>query len=64
MAYVTGRGHVPFDFRLYLPRTWCQNRKRRDPPQPMQVRAGVAGKTAEVAQSSGKRLVPARRDPS
>jgi SRSO17 transposase len=30
MAYVTGRGHAPFDFRLYLPRTWCQNRKRRE----------------------------------
>ncbi len=30
MAYVTGRGHTPFDFRLYLPRTWCQNRKRRE----------------------------------
>src|SRR5512133_2391307 len=30
MAYVTGRGHAPFDFRLSLPRTWCQNRKRRE----------------------------------
>jgi SRSO17 transposase len=30
MAYVTGRGHAPFDFRLYLPRPWCQDRKRRE----------------------------------
>lgn len=30
MAYVTGRGHAPFDFRLYLPRTWCQDGKRRE----------------------------------
>src|SRR6266487_263861 len=30
MAYVTGRGHAPFDFRLYLPKTWCQNRNRRE----------------------------------
>ena len=26
MAYVTARGHAPFDFRLYLPKAWCQNR--------------------------------------
>ena len=39
MAYVTGRGHAPFDFRLYLPRTWCQNRNRRE-------RAGVPGEVA------------------
>jgi SRSO17 transposase len=39
MAYVTGRGHAPFDFRLYLPRTWCQNRNRRE-------RAAVPGEVA------------------
>jgi SRSO17 transposase len=28
-AYVTGRGHAPFDFRLYLPRAWCADAARR-----------------------------------
>jgi SRSO17 transposase len=39
MAYVTGRGHAPFDFRLYLPQTWCQDRNRRE-------RAAVPGEVA------------------
>ena len=29
-AYVTPRGHAPFDFRLYLPGSWFQGRARRD----------------------------------
>ena len=29
-AYVAGRGHAPFDFRLYLPRAWCADRDRRE----------------------------------
>lgn len=29
MAYVTARGHTLFDFRLYLPRQWCQDEQRR-----------------------------------
>jgi SRSO17 transposase len=29
-AYVTGRGHVLFDFRLYLPKVWCWDRRRRE----------------------------------
>jgi SRSO17 transposase len=28
-AYVTGRGHALFDFRLYLPKAWCAGRGRR-----------------------------------
>jgi SRSO17 transposase len=28
-AYVTGRAHALFDFRLYLPRSWCLDTKRR-----------------------------------
>jgi SRSO17 transposase len=28
-AYVTARGHTLFDFRLYLPKAWCQDSKRR-----------------------------------
>jgi len=27
-AYVTARGHVPFDFRLYLPKSWFRGRAR------------------------------------
>src|SRR5271165_1590783 len=29
-AYVTPRGHAPFDFRLYLPKSWFRGRARRD----------------------------------
>ena len=29
-AYVTARAHALFDFRLYLPKAWCQDRKRRE----------------------------------
>jgi SRSO17 transposase len=29
-AYVTARAHTLFDFRLYLPRAWCQDSKRRE----------------------------------
>ena len=29
-AYVTSRGHAPFDFRLYLPESWFRGRARRD----------------------------------
>jgi hypothetical protein len=43
-AYVTARAHALFDFRLYLPKQWCQYKKRgsgrtslmtwRSPPSP------------------------------
>ena len=29
-VYVTPRGHAPFDFRLYLPKSWFRGRARRD----------------------------------
>ena len=32
-AYVTGRGHALFDFRLYLPKAWCRSRRRRQRAQ-------------------------------
>jgi SRSO17 transposase len=32
-AYVTGRGHALFDFRLYLPKAWCADRLRRQRAQ-------------------------------
>jgi len=41
-AYVTGRGHALFDFRLYLPKAWCRDRRRR---QRAQVPADVAFQT-------------------
>jgi SRSO17 transposase len=28
-AYVTARGHTLLDFRLYLPKRWCQDKERR-----------------------------------
>jgi SRSO17 transposase len=28
-AYVTARAHALFDFRLYLPKSWCGDKKRR-----------------------------------
>jgi SRSO17 transposase len=41
-AYVTARGHALYDFRLYLPRAWCQDRQRRERAK---VPAGVEFKT-------------------
>ncbi len=41
-AYVTGRAHALFDFRLYLPKAWCADRGRR---QRAQVPADVAFQT-------------------
>jgi len=38
-AYVSARGHAPFDFRLYLPKSWCADGKRR---KRAQVPADVA----------------------
>ena len=29
-AYVTARAHALFDFRLYLPKAWCHDGKRRE----------------------------------
>jgi SRSO17 transposase len=29
-AYVTARAHTLFDFRLYLPKAWCRDGKRRE----------------------------------
>src|SRR5947208_3645126 len=29
-AYVTPRGHAPFDFRLYLPKSWFRGGARRE----------------------------------
>jgi hypothetical protein len=41
-AYVTGHGHAPYDFRLYLPRQWCDDEQRRGRAQ---VPGNVAFKT-------------------
>ena len=41
-AYVTGRAHALFDFRLCLPKAWCADRGRR---QRAQVPADVAFQT-------------------
>jgi len=53
-AYVTGRGHAPFDFRLYLPEPWCDDQERR---QRAQVPADVVFQTktelaAEIVTSA------------
>ena len=42
-AYVTARGHAPFDFRLYLPKSWFRGRARRE-------RAGVPARTRFAAK--------------
>ena len=33
LAYVTARAHALFNFRLYLPKPWCEDRARRDRAQ-------------------------------
>jgi SRSO17 transposase len=32
-AYVTARAHTLFSFRLYLPKQWCADRRRRERAQ-------------------------------
>src|SRR6266567_5701078 len=32
-AYVTARAHTLFNFRLYLPKQWCADRRRRERAQ-------------------------------
>ncbi len=29
-AYVTARAYTLFDFRLYLPKQWCEDKQRRE----------------------------------
>jgi SRSO17 transposase len=33
LAYVTARAHTLFSFRLYLPKPWCEDRRRRERAQ-------------------------------
>jgi SRSO17 transposase len=42
-AYVTARGHAPFDFRLYLPKSWFRDAARR-------ARARVPARTRFAAK--------------
>jgi SRSO17 transposase len=44
LAYVTARAHALFDFRLYLPKPWCADRKRHE-------RAQVPGDTVLAAKT-------------
>ena len=59
-AYVTARGHAPYDFRLYLPRPWCDDAARR---QRAQVPGDVAFTTktelaTEIVTSAISASVP------
>ena len=47
-AYVTPRGHAPFDFRLYLPKSWFRGRARRERAR-VAARTGFATKPALAA---------------
>jgi SRSO17 transposase len=48
-AYVTPRGHAPFDFRLYLPKSWFRSRARRAQAR-VPARTRFATKPALAAQ--------------
>ena len=55
-AYVTARAHTLFDFRLYLPRAWCGDRKRRDRahvPQDIEFATKPALGTAMLTAAAG-----------
>jgi len=55
-AYVTARAHTLFDFRLYLPKAWCQDKERRQRarvPQEAEFTAKPALGTAMITAAAG-----------
>jgi SRSO17 transposase len=55
-AYVTGRGHTLFDFRLYLPKQWCgdeQRRQRAHVPDKVGFTTKPALGTAMITSAAG-----------
>jgi SRSO17 transposase len=55
-AYVTARAHALFDFRLYLPKTWCQDKGRRERahvPDEVAFTTKPALGTAMIAAAAG-----------
>jgi SRSO17 transposase len=55
-AYVTPRGHALFDFRLYLPRSWCEDKGRRERaqvPEDMEFATKTEMGTAMVTDAIG-----------
>jgi SRSO17 transposase len=55
-AYVTARGHTLFDFRLYLPRAWCGDSKRREQahvPDEVEFATKPAPGTAMLTAAAG-----------
>jgi SRSO17 transposase len=55
-AYVTARAHALFDFRLYLPKTWCQDKERRERarvPEEVAFTTKPALGTAMIAAAAG-----------
>jgi SRSO17 transposase len=56
MAYVTARAHTLFDFRLYLPRQWCEDKKRRERarvPEDVEFATKPALGTAMISGAAG-----------
>ena len=63
-AYVTARAHALFDFRLYLPKAWCQDNKRRErahvpdetefATKPALGAAMITGAAARASRSPGR----------
>src|SRR5271169_7078312 len=56
MAYVTVRAHALFDFRLYLPRQWCEDKKRRERarvPEDVEFATKPALGTAMISGAAG-----------
>ena len=52
-AYVTACAHALFDFRLYLPKAWCGDKKRRERAQ-VPAEVGFATKTElGIAMAAG-----------
>ena len=56
LAYVTARAHALFDFRLYLPKQWCQDKKRRERahvPRDVEFKTKTEQGTAMVTSAIG-----------
>jgi hypothetical protein len=61
-AYVTARAHALFDFRLYLPKQWCQTRSVLISRMPFPEKTSSNAAVNLLSRFAGRLGVRARLD--